>query len=416
MKRCEITLALALLVLPAASFSQELPRATPESVGLSSEALALVTERLQAHIDDGDIAGVVAGVMRRGRLVYFESLGQIDLESARPMPDDAIFRQYSMTRPITSLAAMILWEEDAFELDDAVSMYLPQFANQRVFTDARNASMDATKPRTTEMTVEHLLLHTSGMGSRSSGIYRQEGVRLRSITLEQMVDNAARTPLFEDPGTQWRYGISTTILGRLVEIWSGQPLEDFMQERIFEPLGMTDSGFWADPSRADRLATVYRPGDDGRLRPHAIEEIPFTERPTLIEGGVGLLTSTRDFLRFSQMFLNGGELDGNRVLQPETVALMTVNRVPDALLPISNRSPGRGWSLGFAVVMDAETHPGFTVSDNEFWWDGSAGTRFHIDPELDIVTVINAQVSPAGGNGFREEFKTLVYAAILEGR
>ena len=410
------TMALTLVASAAPAFAQELPTATPESVGLSSERLQLATDRLQEHIDAGDIAGVVAAVMRRGQLVYMESLGRLDIESGAPMPDDAIFRIYSMTRPITSLAAMILWEEDVFELDDPVSKYLPQFAAQRVFADSRNPSMDETRPRTREMTVEHLLLHTSGMGSRSSRIYREQGVRLRSISVEEMVDNAARVPLFEDPGTRWRYGISTTVLGRLIEVWSGMPLEDFMQQRIFQPLDMTDTGFWADPSRADRLATVYRPSDDGRLRPYSIDDVPFTERPALIEGGVGLLTSTRDFLRFSQMFLNGGELEGNRVLRPETVALMTVNRVPDSLLPISSRTPGRGWSLGFAVVMDADRHPGFTVSDNEFWWDGSAGTRFHIDPELDIITVIMAQSSPAGGNGFREEFKTLVYAAILDRR
>ena len=242
-----IGLGLGLLAPRAPAFGQALPVANPESVGLSSKQLVRVTDALQAHIDAGHIAGVVAAVVRNGRLVYMEALGQADIEAARPMPEDAIFRLYSMTRSITSLAAMILWEEGAFRLDDPVSRYLPQFADQRVFSDAGSPDMDRTEARNGDITVEHLLLHTSGLGSRSSSIYRSEGVRLRTISVQEMVDNAARTPLFEDPGTNWRYGISTTILGRLVEVWSGKPLESYLQERVFEPLGMTDTGFWVEP-------------------------------------------------------------------------------------------------------------------------------------------------------------------------
>ena len=392
-----------------------LPTATPESVGLSSERLADATRRLQAHIDAGDIAGVVAAVMRRGRLVHIEALGELDRERGLAMRDDALFRLYSMTRPITSLAAMILWEEDRFELDDPVSRYLPEFADQRVFLDASNPDMTATRPRRTEMTVEHLLLHTSGLGSRSSAIYRAEQVRLRSISLRRMVSNAARVPLFEDPGTRWRYGISTTILGRLVEVWSGMPFEAFLRQRVFEPLGMTDTVFRVDPPRAHRFGPAYRPGPDGELRPYAIEAVPFTEQPTLIEGGVGLVSTVRDYLRFAQMFLNGGELDGVRVIEPETVATMTVNRVPDALLPIGfgNPQPGRGWTLGFCVVMDGAASP-LPVSEDTFWWDGSSGTRFFIDPIEDMVTVIMGAASPSYGGGFREGFTEAVYGAILE--
>lgn len=392
-----------------------LPTATPESVGLSSERLEEATRRLQAHIDAGDIAGVVAGVVRHGRLVYLEALGDLDRERGLAMRHDGLFRLYSMTRPITSLAAMILWEEDRFELDDPVSKYLPEFADQRVFLDPSDPDMTATRPRRTDMTVEHLLLHTSGLGSRGSAIYRAEQVRLRSITLPEMVSNAARTPLFEDPGTRWRYGISTTILGRLVEIWSGVPFDEFLRERVFQPLGMTDTVFRVDPSRTNRFGPAYRPGPDGVLRPHAIEVVPFTEQPTLIEGGVGLVSTVRDYLRFAQMFLNKGELDGVRVLQPDTVALMTVNRVPDALLPIGfgNPQPGRGWTLGFSAVMDADVFP-YPVSEGTFWWDGSSGTRFFIDPVEDMVTVIMAAASPAYGNGFRETFIRAVYDGVLD--
>ena len=395
--------------------AQDLPTAIPESVGLSSERLDEVTRRLQSHVDARDIAGVVAAVARHGRLVYLEALGELDRERGLAMRDDALFRLYSMTRPLTSLAAMILWEEDRFELDDPVAMYLPEFADQRVFVDASNPDRTATQPRRTEMTVEHLLLHTSGLGSRSSSIYRAEQVRLRSITLSQMVSNAARVPLFDDPGTRWRYGISTTILGRLVEIWSGLPFNEFLQERVFEPLGITDTVFRVDSSRTDRFGPVYRPGPDGELRPHAIEVLPFTEQPALMEGGVGLVSTVRDYLRFARMFLNGGDLDGVRVLQPDTVALMTINRVPDALLPIGFGTPqlGRGWTLGFCVVMDADTSP-HPVREGTFWWDGSSGTRFFIDPVEDMVTVVMAAASPASGNGFRETFAEAVYHALID--
>ena len=412
-------LATAILVAGSSSAGAQtapaLPTASPESVGLSPDRLAEATRRLRTHVDAGEVAGVVAAVARHGRLVYLQALGDLDRERGLAMRDDALFRLYSMTRPITSLAAMILWEEDRFELDDPVSMYLPAFADQRVFVDASRPDMTATRGRRTEMTVEHLLLHTSGLGSRGSPIYRAEQVRLRSITLPQMVSNAARVPLFEDPGTRWRYGISTTILGRLVEVWSGMPFDAFLRERIFEPLGMTDTVFRVDPSRADRFGPAYRPGPDGELRPYAIEVVPFTERPTLIEGGVGLVSTVRDYLRFAQMFLNGGELDGVRVLQPETVAMMTVNRVPDALLPIgfANPQPGRGWTLGFCVVMDADVSP-HPVSEGTFWWDGSSGTRFFIDPVQDMVTVIMGAASPSYGGGFREGFLDAVYGAIVE--
>lgn len=404
-----------LRVISFTAFGQGLPLATPEEVGLSSQRLDAATAALEAHVAAGNIAGVVAAVVRDGHLVYSQTVGVRDLEAGDPIRPDALFRLYSMTRPITSLAAMVLWEDGAFQLDDPVQMYLPDFGDQRVFVDAAQPDLDQTRARRGDITVEHLLLHTSGLGGRNSGIYRQEGVRLRSVDVEEMVSNAARVPLFEDPGSRWRYGISTTILGRLVEVWSGLPLDEFLAQRILRPLKMTDTVFWADSTREARLATVYRPDASGRLRPHAIETVPFTERPALTEGGVGLLSTAPDYLRFSLMFLNDGELDGVRILEPDTVAMMTRNRIPDALLPLGGRPNGRGWSLGFCVVMDP-TLFSFPVSTGTFWWDGSAGTRFFIDPQQQMVTVIMAQVSPARGNGFREEFTTLVDAAIIDRR
>ena len=411
-----VAYALAVLAVSAPVRAQDLQRAAPESVGLSSAGLAAATAALEAHIEAGHVAGVVAAVARRGRLVYVEALGQRDLAQGDPMPENAIFRLYSMTRPITSTAVMLLWEEGRFQLDDPIRTYLPQFAEQHVFTDAAAPNLSQTRARAGDITVRHLLTHSSGIGSRSSPIYRAEGVRLRSITLPQLVDNAARVPLFEDPGTRFRYGISTTILGRLVEVWSGQPFETFLQERVLQPLGMRDTVFWADGERARRLTRVYRPDrETGTLRPYAIEEVPFTERPPLIEGGVGLLSTVIDYLRFSQMFLNGGTLDGTRLLRADTVALMTRNHLPDTVLPIGGGyMAGSGWSLGFNVVLDAGAYP-FPVGAGEYWWDGSAGTRFSIDPQHELIVVVMAAVSPSRGGGFREEFKTLVHDAITDG-
>ena len=413
-----LTGAILVAISSAQALAQDFPRATPESVGLSSSGLASVTQRLQAHIDQGHIAGVVAAVLRDGQLVYLESLGKRDLEADSVMTDDALFRIYSMTRPVTSLAAMILYEEGKLQLDDPISKYLPEFASQRVFVDASAPDMNQTRERKGDITVADLMRHTSGLGSRSSAIYVAEQVRLRSITLEQMSKNAARVPLFEDPGTEFRYALSATSLGRLVEVVSGMPYDEFLQQRVFGPLGMTDTVFWVDPSRVDRLATVYRPAADGTLRVHEMEEIPFTQKVPLVEGGVGLVSSTLDFAKFSQLFLNGGELFGQRVLQPETVQLMMENAVADALLPLEDRGymAASGWTLGgFAYALDPAAYD-HTVSQGEVWWDGSAGTRFWIDPVQGIVTVIMAQISPANGEGFREEFKNGVYEAIVERR
>ena len=406
---------LCLFLLTTSTFGQELPEVSPESVGLSSAALDQVTKALQVHIDNQNIAGVVATVIRDGQIAYTKALGYRDLSRREPMPIDALFRLYSMTRPITSLAVMMLWEEGKLRLDDALSDFIPAFSTQQVFLDADNPVMEDTRPRTNEITIEHLLTHTSGLGNRNSAVYRSEGVRSRSISLEQMVDNSARVPLFEDPGTRFRYGISTTVLGRVIEIVSGQSLDQFFTERVFGPLDMKDTVFWASGERANRLASLYRPAANGTLQPHAIERLPFTQPPTLLEGGVGLLSTVRDYSRFAQMVLNQGTLGGYQLLKPETIAMMTSNRIPDALLPLFGRENGYGWGLGFCIAMDPTLFR-YPIGEGVFWWDGSAGTRFFIDPRQKLITVIMAQVSPANGESFREQFATLIDAAVLDRR
>ena len=406
---------LCLFLLTTSTFGQELPEVSPESVGLSSAALDQVSKALQVHIDNQNIAGVVATVIRDGQIAYTKALGYRDLNRREPMSIDALFRLYSMTRPITSLAVMMLWEEGKLRLDDALSDFIPAFSTQQVFLDADNPVMEDKRPRTNEITIEHLLTHTSGLGNRNSAVYRSEGVRSRSISLEQMVDNSARVPLFEDPGTRFRYGISTTVLGRVIEIVSGQSLDQFFTERVFGPLDMKDTVFWASGERANRLASLYRPAANGTLQPHAIERLPFTQPPTLLEGGVGLLSTVRDYSRFAQMVLNQGTLGGYQLLKPETIAMMTSNRIPDALFPLFGRENGYGWGLGFCIAMDPTLFR-YPIGEGVFWWDGSAGTRFFIDPRQKLITVIMAQVSPANGESFREQFATLIDAAVLDRR
>ena len=407
----------AVLLTSSNVFAAEI--ASPESVGMSSAALNSATARLQKHIDDGEIAGVVAAVARDGKLVYQVALGKLDRERDADMPEDALFRIYSMSREITSVAALRLFEEGAFKFDDPVSKYLPEFSDQRVLLNSESTDLEATRPRVGEMTIGHLLTHTSGLGSRSSALYRENNVRDRAQSLDAMVSKAARVPLFQDPGTEFRYGIHATIIGKLIEVWSGQPCEEYLQQNLLAPLGMTSTLFWAEGNDADRLAQLYRP-EAGDLSPYAIETMPWTQRPALVEGGVGLLSSVPDFIRFSQMVLDTGKIPGTeeRILSEATAALMYENAVPEAAMPIGDSRYwlGSGWSLGgFNVVLDPSTYA-YPVSKGTIWWDGSAGTRFFIDPIEGTVIVIMAQVSPSNGGGFRENFSHLVDAAIIERR
>jgi CubicO group peptidase (beta-lactamase class C family) len=384
---------------------------------MSSSALLDATSRLQQHIDDGELAGVVAAVARDGKLVYFESLGKLNIGTGKSMQDDALFRIYSMTREVTSVAVLKLYEDGKFQLDDPIKMYLPEFESQRVLLDSSSTNIAQTKARTGDITIANLLTHTSGLGSRSSALYRENNVRDKSITLNQMTSNAARIPLFQDPGTQFRYGIHATILGKLVEVWSGQSFEEYLQENILDPLEMNSTMFWAEGIDADRLAELYRPSN-GRLEPYKIEFVSWTSRPALIEGGVGLLSSVPDFLNFSQMILDNGRFNGKIFLEKETAALIYQNGVPDQAMPIGDRGYwlGSGWTLGgFNLVMDPEEY-NFPVSEGTIWWDGSAATRFFIDPKESTVIVIMAQVSPSSGGGFREIFSEMVDKAIIERR
>jgi CubicO group peptidase (beta-lactamase class C family) len=298
-------------------------------------------------------------------------------------------------------------------VNDPVQKYLPKFADQRVLVDPGATAPDQTRPRKGDITLAYLMTHTSGFGNRESRMYVDRHVRSWDQPLRQVVDNMASVPLFEDPGTAYRYGESADVLGRVIEVVTGMTLEDFYQQRIFGPLGMADAVYYVDAARRGRLATVYRPVAGGKLQPFEIEPIAVTEHRALISA-VGLVASTTDYLRFSQFFLDDGKVNGRRLLSPRAVQLAQKNAIPDSVLPIGKTgyNAGTGWSLGgFAVVMNPAAYD-HTVSPGEFWWDGSAGTRFWIDPRENMITVIMAQIQPSDGKHFREQFKTLVYDAI----
>jgi CubicO group peptidase (beta-lactamase class C family) len=352
-----------------------------------------VTDLLKQEIIERKIAGAVAAVSQHGEVVYQQAAGVADLETRAPMTERSLFRIYSMTKPVTAAAVMMLHEAGRFELDDPVSKYLPVFKQAQVLTPA-----GALRAPSREITIRDLLLHTSGLSHRTADLYQQQQVRMRTDTLPQFVEKIARAPLMEDPGTRFRYSEGTTVLGRLVEIWSGSPFDVFLDERIFKPLQMTDTGFWARPEQRARLATVYQSARGGGLTPFEIEpEAPFTERPNLLEGAVGLVSTVPDFMRFSQMLLNRGDLNGVRILSAKTVDMMTANGLPEAVLQARNGR--RGWGLGNVdIAMDT----------GAYGWDGTAGTVFTIDPRREMITIFMWQTVPADPGGLRGRLKALI--------
>ena len=384
----------------------QLPRATPESVGMDAVRLREATALLNRYVQEQKIAGAVAAVARRGKLVYLESVGVQDLATRAPMTERSLLRIYSMTKPVTSVAVMMLLEEGKFSLDDPVAKYIPEFANVKVALEG-----GTTRPPARGITVADLMVHTSGLNHRTSQIYRNEKVRAREMTTAEFIANLVRVPLMEDPGTRHRYSESTSVLGRLVEIWSGKPFEVFLDERVFRPLGMTETRFWAaTPEQRARLATVYAPVQGGGLSPIELETIPFTERPTLIEGAVGLLSTVPDYLRFSQMLLNKGELGGVRILKAASAEMLTRNGLPDAVQQV--RGGSMGWGLGNVNVL-LRANANNPASVGEYGWDGTAGTIFWVDPVKETVIILMTQSSPSNPDQIRQRFKEIVLRSLV---
>jgi len=392
-----------------------LPTASPESAGMSSEGLARIGPAMQAYVDDGRLAGVMTMVARRGQVVHWEAAGMRDVAAGDPLETDDIFRIYSMTKPLTSVAVMILVEEGAVALDDPVSKFIPAFTEVTVLNDAGERVAPA-RP----MTVEHLLTHTSGLtygffgDSPVDRIYNQSGFFTEAEGLDDFAQRVAELPLLASPGDRWNYGVSTDILGRVVEVASGQPFDAFLQVRIFDPLDMIDTSFVVPADKRNRFAAHYaRP--DGTLRMiDSPADGEYTQPPRWLSGGGGLASTASDYIRFGQMLLQDGELGGVRILEPETVRMMRSNRLPDALVPIqlgTFLSSGYGFGLGFAVVVDADASPE-PDNDGVFRWAGAANTFFWIDPAAELIGMVWTQLNPFAAYDIEREFQTLVYEAL----
>ena len=406
-----VVVALALLspVSPVRGAEDDnLPMASPEEVGMSSERLQRVSALMQRQIDQNLLAGTVSLIARHGKVVHLEAQGFSNTDAGVPMETDNIFTIMSMTKPIVTVALMSLYEEGHFLLDDPISKWLPEYADKtvRLAGGARTVSEPAARP----ITVRHVLSHTSGLSIRPPAPPRGEAARPRPATLAEAVDRAADVPLAFHPGDEWQYGASTDYVAILVEKISGMSLDDFLRERIFEPLGMQDTYYNIPESKVGQVAAVYRPSGPG----NSIElfRAPTYREPTRYFGGqAGLSSTAADYFRFHQMMLNGGVLDDVRILSPRTINLMVSNHVGDKLVYI--RGPGYGFGLGYGIVMDsgrANDH----LSPGSFLWGGAWGTVAWVDPVEDILGVLMMQITSYRHLTVRQDFSTVTSQAIIE--
>ncbi|MBX2818533.1 MAG: beta-lactamase family protein [Rhodothermaceae bacterium] len=385
----------------------------PEGVGFSSDRLDRMHEIAKSYVDEKKIAGVLTMVARKGEVVHFETYGKRDLEKGLDMEHDTIFRIYSMTKPITSVAAMMLYEEGHFRLNDPVHLYIPELENVMVYDEDAPDESKTVKPNK-PMTIRHLLSHSSGFTYGIFGntpvdqMYREAQILNPNSDLQGMVEKLAEIPLMHHPGEKWTYGVSTDVLGHFIEVISGQSLGEFFQERIFDPLNMIDTGFFVPEEKVDRFANNYTYTPDGTLiRQDGGPTSPYLNQERMESGGGGLVSTANDYMRFAQMMLNGGELDGVRLLSPKTVELMIGNHLD------SEYVPGRGFGLGFSIVTDlADTQ--ILGSEGTFWWAGLANTYFIIDPKEEMIAMMWTQVFPNGKFDLRDDFHIGVYQAIIE--
>jgi CubicO group peptidase (beta-lactamase class C family) len=401
--------------------------------GLDAERLKRIDAHFAGYVADGRLPGWLLTVNRHGRLAHVAKCGSRDLEAGLPVTDDTLWRIYSMTKPVTSVAAMILYEEGKLPLTDPVGAYIPAFNEIRVYaggSDLKPVTVPATQP----VTIWHLLTHTAGLTygfhreHPVDAMYRAAGFEWgtpRGMDLAQACDLWAGFPLLFQPGTEWNYSVATDVLGRVVEVASGQRVDEFFTERIFGPLGMTDTAFWAGPAEP-RLAALYGPGPDGQAtRLDALSRWPVRE-PRLLSGGGGLVSTAADYNRFAQMLLDrpgspAGDLDGIRLLSPRTVGYMARNHLPGGLdlatfgRPLYAEAPARGvgFGLGFGVVIDPV--PGQVVaSAGEIYWGGAASTAFWADREADLTVTFFTQLMPSSTHPIRAELHQLVYQALTD--
>jgi CubicO group peptidase (beta-lactamase class C family) len=399
----------------------------PKSAGFDAARLDRITEHLQRnYIEPGKIAGCQTLVARHGKVAYFGSQGLMDRERATPVADDTIFRIYSMTKPITSVALMTLFERGYFQLNDPVHKVIPQWRGQRVYVSGEGEHMETREP-SQPMTFRHILSHTAGLsyGATRHPADRAYGdgavIRGRGETLRSFVEKLATVPLRYDPGTRWMYSYATDVCGYLVEAISGKPFNVYLQEEIFGPLGMKDTSFTVAPEKAHRLAANYQRQPDKSL---ALIDDPATsgylKTPTFFSGGGGLTGTTADYLRFCEMLRRGGELDGARILGPRTIELMTKNHLADngdlstLAMGAFSETPysGIGFGLGFAMTRDAVASG--SPSEGDYYWGGAASTIFWVDPKEDLVAIFMTQLMPSATFNFRGQLKNIIYSSIVE--
>ncbi len=407
------------------------PIAKPEEVGLSSERLERIASAIQKSVDDGRIAGGVSLVARHGKIAYLQAVGMAERDARKPMLTDSIFRICSMSKPLTSVAVMILYEEGRFMLSDPVSNYLPEFKHMKVLdppwpqdkTSPPGALVDAKR----SITIFNLLTHTSGLtypwNARLGKAYRDasvaSGLKQQEGTIGEGVKRLAAIPLLFQPGDDWEYSLADDVLGRLVEVVSGMPFDRFLQERLCQPLGMKDTSFFPPDEKVPRLATAYAYDEQKGLHPILDNQVmggdggfqytadyPYCGPHTYFSGGGGLCSTAEDYYRFCQMMLNGGELNGVRIISRKSVELMSHNHVV-------GKPDGNNYGLGFGTTGDAEqlTELGSVGSYN---WGGFYYTSFVIDPKEDLIAIFMGQINPAGGLNLASKAITLAYQAIKD--
>ena len=406
--------------------------AAPHEVGLSDEQLKRISSTAQGFIDEKQLAGAVTLVARRGKVAHFEAYGMMDIEADKPMRKDTIFRIYSMTKPIAAVGVMMLCEEGKLTLDAPASVYLPEFSGLKV---AQDPDADVFTPVETdrEMTVQDLMQHTAGLpgAARYMGgntavdkLYRKAGLdRLHECNLQELVERLGKIPLLYQPGTKWHYSIAADVLGRLIEVASGQPFDCFLAERIFQPLGMTDTGFYVPAEKVDRLAGMYGPKPAGGLQtidaPEGgtghISQTSFIKKPRFLSAGGGLVSTASDFARFCLMLSGKGTLSGKRLVKAELVELMTRNHLPENLIPLDKKPEDRYGGLGFGLGVSVRVEQTDWVPASqigEYGWIGGTSTEFWISPRDELVAITLAQHIPF--SALSHTVKPLVYAAIAE--
>jgi CubicO group peptidase (beta-lactamase class C family) len=425
------TAVMALAVGPTWSAPKASPpslaASTPDAVGFSPERLKRLDAYMQGLVDQGHLPGAITMVARHGKIVSYETFGKTAIGGA-PMTKDTIFRIYSQTKPVTGVAMMILFEEGKWRLDDPVTRFVPELANLRVYKSQNADGTFVTEPTARAPTMREIMSHTGGFayGLRTDQpvekAYRDSGL-LSSKTQAEFLTTLAKLPLASQPGTEWRYSVSVDIQGLIVERLSGMSLADFMKSRIFDPLKMTDTAFWVPPANRDRLAALYMIDPKARklVPAESFMVLDVSKPPAIASGGGGLVSTTADYARFAQMLLNGGQLDGARILAPGTIELMAANHLSDVVMaaPGAQFSPakGMGFGLDFAVVTEP-ARAGTLRGEGTYSWGGAAGTWFWLDPKNDLfmlgmIHILGKEADPALAH-IDDDASTLVYQALVD--